>query len=63
MILDSLDTVKKPMHVMDGLLENNRFSYTSDAGLYEGGGNLGKVLFEGYYKGPVDGTFKMWRIK
>ena len=63
LILDKLDTLKKPMHVMDGILENNRFSYTSDEGLYEGGGSLGEDLFEGYYKGQVDGTFKMWRIK
>ena len=62
LILDKLDTLKKPMHVMDGILENNRFSYTSDEGLYEGGGTLSKDLFEGYYKGPVDGTYKMWRI-
>ena len=63
LILDKLDTLKKPMHVMDGILENNRFSYTSDDGLYEGGGSLEEDLFEGYYKGQVDGTFKMWRIK
>ena len=63
LILDKLDTLKKPMHIMDGILENNRFSYTADEGLYKGSGTLGKDLFEGYYKGPVDGTFKMWRIK
>ena len=63
LILDKLDTLKKPMHIMDGVLENNKFVYTADEGLYEGGGTLGKDLFEGYYKGPVDGTFKMWRIK
>ena len=63
LILDELDTLKKPMHVMDGVLENNKYSYTADEGLYEGGGTLSKDLFEGYYKGPVDGTFKMWRIE
>ena len=62
-ILDKLDTLKKPMHIMDGVLENNKFSYTSDGGLYEGGGTLSKDLFEGYYKGPFDGTYKMWRTK
>ncbi len=64
LILDNkLDTVEKPIHVMDGVLESNRFSYTSDEGSYEGGGTLSRNLFEGYYKGLVDGTYKMWRIK
>jgi hypothetical protein len=47
---------------MNGALENNKFSYTSDEGLYEGIGTLSEDLFEGYYKGPVDGTYRMWRI-
>ena len=63
LILDKLDTQEKPMHIMDGVLENNTFSYTADEGRYEGGGTLSEDIFEGYYKGPVDGTFKMWRIK
>lgn len=63
LILDKLDTQNKPIHVMDGVLENNKFPYTADEGIYEGGGTLSKDLFEGYYKGPIDGTFKMWRIK
>jgi hypothetical protein len=62
LILDKLDTLNKPMHIMDGVLENNKFPHTADEGLYEGGGTLSKDLFEGYYKGPVDGTYKMWRI-
>jgi hypothetical protein len=63
LILDKLDTLNEPIHIMDGVLENNKFSYTADEGLYEGGGTLSKDLFEGYYKGPVDGTYRMWRIK
>ena len=63
LILDKLDTQNKPIHIMDGVLENNRFPYTADDGLYKGGGTLGKDLFEGYYKGPVDGTYRMWRIQ
>ena len=63
LILDKLDTLEKPMHVMDGVLENNKFVYAADEGLYEGGGTLSENLFEGYYKGPVDGTYGMWRIK
>lgn len=63
LILDKLDTLNEPLHIMDGVLENNKFTYAADEGLYEGGGTLSKDLFEGYYKGPVDGTYKMWRIK
>ena len=63
LILNELDTLEEPLHIMDGVLENNKFSYTADEGLYDGGGTLSKDLFEGYYKGSVDGTYKMWRIK
>jgi hypothetical protein len=63
LILDKLDTLEEPIHVMDGVLENNKYSYTADEGLYAGGGTLGEDLFEGYYKGPVGGTFQMWRIE
>jgi hypothetical protein len=63
LILDKLDTLNEPIHVMDGVLENNAFTYTADEGLYEGGGTLSEDLFEGYYKGPVDGTYRMWRAE
>ena len=63
LILDELDTQKKPMHVMDGVLKDNKFSYTADKGVYVGGGELGDEIFEGYYKGPVDGTYKMHHVK
>lgn len=63
LILDKLDTLKKPMHIMDGVLKNNKFAYTADEGLYVGGGELSNDMFDGYYKGPVDGTYKMWRLK
>ena len=62
-ILDKLNTQKEPMHIMEGVLNNNKFTYTADDGLYEGGGELSKDVFEGYYKGPVNGTYKMWRIE
>jgi hypothetical protein len=62
LILDKLDTLKDPIHIMDGALENNGFMYTADKGLYKGGGTLSKDSFEGYYKGPVDGKYSMWRI-
>ena len=60
--LDKLDTQNKPIHILDGVLENNKFSYTADDGLFKGGGTLSKDLFEGYYEGPVNGTFRMQRI-
>jgi len=63
LILDKLNTDKKPMHIMDGVLENNKFTYTADEGLYVGNGELKNEMFVGYYKGPVDGTYKMWRIR
>jgi hypothetical protein len=61
--LRDLDKPDEPIHIMEGVLENNNFSYTADEGLYEGGGTLSENLFEGYYKGPVDGSYTMWRIK
>jgi hypothetical protein len=63
LILDKLDTKKKPMHIMDGVLENNKFPHTADSGLYTGSGELSKEEFTGWYKGPVDGTYKMQRVK
>ena len=38
LILADLDTQNEPMHIMDGVLENNKFSYTADEGLYKGDG-------------------------
>jgi hypothetical protein len=63
LVLDKLDTKKKPLHVMDGVLEDNKFTYTADEGEYIGGGKLGEEAFEGYYKGPVDGSYKMHRVR
>ncbi len=63
LILNKLDTLRKPIHIMDGVLENSQFPHTADEVLYEGGGTLCEDTFEGYYKGPVNGTYKMWRIK
>jgi hypothetical protein len=63
LILDKLGTLRKPIHIMEGILENNQFLHTADEGLYEGGGTLSENTFEGYYKGPIDGTYRMWRIK
>jgi hypothetical protein len=63
LILDEIDTENEPLHVMDGVLEGNKFPYTADEGEYVGGGELHDEMFEGYYKGPVDGTYKMYRLK
>ncbi len=63
LILDKFDTQKEPMHIMDGVLKGNKFVYTADEGKYVGGGELDDEMFEGYYKGPVDGTYKMHRLR
>ena len=63
LILDKLDTKKKPMHIMNGELIKNKFPHTADNGLYTGSGQLTEDTFTGYYKGPVDGTYKMQRVK
>ena len=63
LVLDKLDTQKEPLHIMDGILEDNNFVYTADEGKYVGAGVLENEKFEGYYKGPVDGTYKMHRVK
>ncbi len=63
LILDKLDTQKEPMHVMDGVLKGNKFAYTADEGEYVGGGELDNEMFKGYYKGSVDGTYKMHRVR
>jgi hypothetical protein len=63
LILDALDTQNDPMHVMDGVLKKNEYTYTADGGAYTGGGKLDGDTFAGYYKGSVDGTFKMQRAK
>ena len=61
--LDKLDTRKEPMHIMDGVLKDNEFIYTADEGKYTGRGRLDSEIFKGYYKGPVDGTYQMKRVK
>lgn len=63
LVLDRIDTLKKPLHVMDGVLKNNEFTYTADDKLYVGGGKLDKEKFTGFYKGPVDGIYTMWRME
>ena len=63
LVLDKLDTQKDPMHIMDGVLKGNKYEYTADQGLYIGGGKLTDNIFKGHYKGPVDGTYKMHRVK
>ncbi len=62
LVLDSLDTQKKPMHVMEGMLADGTYTYTADGGLYHGECKLEGDLLEGYYAGSVDGTFTMQRV-
>ena len=63
LILNKIDTHKEPMHVMDGVMKDNKFIYTADEGMYIGEGKLDNEIFEGYYEGPVDGTYEMQRVK
>ena len=63
LVLDSFDTQKDPMHVMDGVLKDNQFPHTADEGIYTGGGTLDDDTFKGWYKGPVDGTYQMQRVR
>ena len=63
MIVDKIDSNKKPFHVIIGELKNNIFISSSDGGKYTGGGELSYELYKGFYNGPIDGTYKMWRIK
>lgn len=62
LVLDSIDTQKEPIHIMEGVLKDGAFPYTADSGLYTGSGMLKGDTFEGYYKGPVDGAFTMTRV-
>lgn len=63
LVLDRLGSQNEPLHVMDGVLTHGRFDYTADKGLYTGSGTLAGDVFEGYYKGPVDGDFTMQRVR
>ena len=63
LVLESLDSQDEPLHVMDGVLKKNKYTYTADEETYTGGGTLSSDTFTGYYKGPVDGKFKMQRVK
>ena len=63
LILDKIDSLKQPLHVINGTLKNNKFTSSADNGKYTGGGVLHNDMYEGFYKGPVNGTYKMWRIK
>ena len=62
LVLDSLQSQKEPMHVMEGTLTDGTYTYSADKELYQGQCTLGADTLEGYYKGPVDGTFVMQRV-
>ena len=61
-ILQEFDTPTEPMHVMDGVLKDGKFPYTSDGGAYTGNGTLDGDVFKGFYKGDVDGRYEMKRV-
>ena len=52
---------------VDGCHPDCRYScssiYTADEGMYIGEGKLDNEIFEGYYEGPVDGTYEMQRVR
>ena len=62
LVLDKIDSQKKPMHIMEGVLKDNKFIYTADNGTYVGQCEIGDGVVTGYYKGPVDGNFEMKRL-
>jgi 3-keto-disaccharide hydrolase len=62
-ILKEFDVGGEPMHVMDGVLKEDEYSYTADGGAYTGSGVLDGDVFRGSYKGDVGGRFEMKRIE
>lgn len=62
-ILEEFDTDAQPMHVMNGVLKEGKFAYTSDGGAYTGNGTLDGDVFKGFYKGDVDGRYEMKRVE
>lgn len=62
LIKDEINSLKEPFHTIDGVLVGNKFTSSADGGEYNGGGTLSKNLYEGYYIGPVNGTYTMWKM-
>ncbi len=61
-IYGAFDTADGPIHVMDGVLDGNAYTYTSDGGVYEGKGTLEGDTFKCNYEGPVNGIFEMKHV-
>jgi len=61
-ILTAFDVRARPMHVMEGSLQGNKYTYTADGGQYRGECTLDGEVCKGWYKGDVDGRFEMRRV-
>ena len=61
-ILTAFDVRVKPLHVMEGSLQGNTYTYTADGGQYRGECTLSDEVCKGWYKGDVDGQFEMRRV-
>jgi hypothetical protein len=61
-VVDQGDDQYRVLILDAGVLEKNEYIYTADDGIYTGAGTLDSDTFEGYYKGPVDGTYVMQRV-
>ena len=62
-ILSEFDAGADPIHVMEGVLKDGKFTYTADGGVYKGDGVLAAGIFKGRYEGPVDGRIEMHPVK
>lgn len=62
-IYSAFDTDERPIHVLDGVLKDNVYTYTSDGGAYKGKGTLKGDTFKCNYEGPVNGVFEMKKVE
>lgn len=61
---DEPDTEGEPIHIVDGVMNGNKFVYTADEKVYTGECLFDGEVLTGYYKGkPGSGTFEMRRVK
>jgi hypothetical protein len=61
-VLKAFDERATPVHVMEGSLQENKYTYTADGGKYRGECVLEGESCKGWYKGDPNGQFEMTRI-
>ena len=61
-VLEAFAQRAEPLHVMDGLLQGDTYTYTADGGRYRGQCVLDGETCRGAYQGDVDGRFEMHRV-